>query len=81
MLGCIVAGDAVRRRVEEQMELWDLEPRWVVPGAHDAGVVNGYEHPHRLGADRWVALVGAAFWLSRRLPHEPEAEPGSGDDG
>jgi hypothetical protein len=28
----------------------------------------------------WVALVGAAFWLSRRLPHEPEAEPGSGDD-
>jgi type III pantothenate kinase len=59
MLGCVVAGDAVRRRVEEQMELWDLEPRWVVPGAHDAGVVNGYDHPHRLGADRWVALVGA----------------------
>ena len=27
-----------------------------------------------------IALVGAAFWLSRRLPHEPEAEPGSGDD-
>jgi type III pantothenate kinase len=59
MLGCAVAGEAVRRRVEEQMELWDLEPRWVVPGAHDAGVVNGYDHPHRLGADRWVALVGA----------------------
>jgi type III pantothenate kinase len=31
MLGCVVAGDAVRRRVEEQMELWDVEPRWVVP--------------------------------------------------
>lgn len=59
MLGCVVAGDAVRRRVEEQMEIWDLEPRWVVPGAHDAGVVNGYDHPHRLGADRWAALVGA----------------------
>ena len=29
----------------------------------------------------WVALIGAAFWLSRRLPREPEAEPGSGDDG
>jgi hypothetical protein len=28
----------------------------------------------------WVALVGAAFWLSRRLPHEPEADLGSGDD-
>ena len=31
MLGCIVAGDAVRRRVEQQMELWDIAPRWVVP--------------------------------------------------
>ena len=30
MLGCVVAGDAVRRRVEEQMGLWDVEPHWVV---------------------------------------------------
>lgn len=59
MLGCAVAGDAVRRRAEEQMELWDLEPHWVVPAEHDAGVRNGYDYPHRLGADRWVALVGA----------------------
>ena len=29
----------------------------------------------------WVGLVAAAFWLSRRLPREPEAEPGNGDDG
>jgi type III pantothenate kinase len=59
MLGCVVAGDAARRRVEEQMELWDFEPRWVVPTPHDGGVQNGYDHPHRLGADRWVALIGA----------------------
>lgn len=59
MLGCHVAGEAVRRRVEEQMEMWDVVPRWVVPAAEQAGVVNGYDHPHRLGADRWVALVGA----------------------
>lgn len=59
VLGCVVAGEAVRRRVEEQMEQWDVEPRWVVAGSHDAGVSNGYDHPHRLGADRWVALVGA----------------------
>ena len=66
MLGCNVAGDAVRRRVEEQLELWDVDPRWVVPSAHDGGVVNGYEHPGRLGADRWVALIGArARVLSR----------------
>jgi type III pantothenate kinase len=59
MLGCAVAGEAVRRRVEEQLELWDIEPHWVVPAAHGAGLINGYEHPHRLGADRWVALAGA----------------------
>ena len=58
MLGCVVAGDAVRRRVEEQMELWDVEPRWVVPDVQGGGVSNGYDFPHRLGADRWVALVG-----------------------
>ena len=59
MLGCVVAGDAVRRRVEEQMEIWDIEPRWVVPSAREAGLSNGYEFPSRLGADRWVALAGA----------------------
>jgi type III pantothenate kinase len=59
MLGCAVAGDAVRRRVEEQLELWDIEPHWVVPAAREAGIVNGYDHPGRLGSDRWVALAGA----------------------
>jgi type III pantothenate kinase len=59
MLGCVVAGDAARRRVEEQMEMWDVAPRWVVPSAHEAGLSNGYEHPNRLGSDRWVALAGA----------------------
>ena len=54
MLGSNVAGDAVLRRVEEQLELWDIEPRWIVPGAQGAGVVNGYDHPTRLGADRWA---------------------------
>jgi type III pantothenate kinase len=59
MLGCVVAGDTVRRRVEQQMELWDIEPHWVVPSSREAGLVNGYDHPSRLGADRWVALAGA----------------------
>ncbi len=59
MLGCVVAGEAVRRRVEEQLELWDIEPHWVVPAAQEAGLVNGYDHPSRLGADRWAALAGA----------------------
>ena len=58
MLGCVVAGDAVRRRVEEQLELWDIDPHWVVPSAAEAGLSNGYDYPSRLGADRWVALAG-----------------------
>ena len=59
MLGCVVAGEGVKRRVEEQLELWDVEPRWVVSGAQACGVVNSYDHPNRLGVDRWVALIGA----------------------
>ena len=59
VLGCVVAGDGVKRRVEEQLELWDVEPRWVVSTAAACGVINGYEHPNRLGVDRWVALIGA----------------------
>ena len=59
MLGSNVAGEAVRRRVEEQLGGWELTPRWVVPSAEVAGLHNGYDHPSRLGADRWVALAGA----------------------
>ena len=59
MLGSNVAGEGVRRRVEEQMELWDVSPRWVVSSRQACGVINGYDHPNRLGTDRWVALIGA----------------------
>jgi type III pantothenate kinase len=59
MLGCVVAGEGVRRRVEEQMDMWELTPKWVVPGLEAGGVHNGYDHPNRLGCDRFVALVGA----------------------
>lgn len=68
MLGCVVAGEGVKRRAEEQLELWDLAPRWVVSSAHACGVTNGYEYPNRLGVDRWVALIGA--W-HRVLAHGP----------
>lgn len=59
MLGCSVAADAIKRRVQEQMEeLWDVPAHWVVASAAEAGLVNGYDHPTRLGADRWVAMIG-----------------------
>jgi type III pantothenate kinase len=66
MLGCVVAGDALKRRAEEQMELWDVSPQWVVPSAEEAGLRNGYDFPTRLGADRWVAMVGARHRVLRR---------------
>ena len=50
VLGCVVAGDAVKRRVIEQMELWDVAPQWVVSSAAEAGLTNGYDHPARLGS-------------------------------
>ena len=71
MLGCVVAGDGVKRRVQEQMELWDVTPSWVVTSAQEAGLTNGYDHPSRLGSDRWVAMIGARHHVLSRGPARP----------
>ena len=71
MLGCVVAGDGVKRRVQEQMELWDVTPSWVVTSAQEAGLTNGYDHPSRLGSDRWVAMIGARHHMLARGPARP----------
>ena len=71
MLGCIVAGQAVKHRIEEQMELWSVEPRWVVASEAEAGLTNGYDFPARLGADRWVAMIGARQHMLRHGPARP----------
>jgi type III pantothenate kinase len=72
MLGCAVAADPVKRRVEEQMEeLWDVPAQWVVASAREAGLVNGYDHPTRLGSDRWVAMIGAWHRMLVRNPPKP----------
>lgn len=71
MLGCVVAGDAIKRRVHEQMEIWDVVPHWVVPSAQELGLINGYDHPSRLGADRWVAMIGARHHMLAQGPQRP----------
>jgi len=71
VLGSVVAGDGVKRRVEEQLEIWDAQPQWVVSKDHEAGVSNGYDHPARLGVDRWVALIGA----HQRLLQQGDLKP------
>ena len=59
VMGCIVAGEGVRRRVQEQLEIWDAVPQWVTSEGECAGLVNGYDYPSRLGVDRWIAMIGA----------------------
>ena len=71
ILGCIVASDAIKRRVAEQMDLWEVAPRWVVSSGQEAGLTNGYDHPSRLGADRWVAMIGAHHRLRRQGIDKP----------
>ena len=71
MLGCVVAGEGVKRRVEEQLEIWDVEPRWVVSSSQACGVINSYDHPSRLGVDRWVALIGARQRVLAQGPARP----------
>lgn len=71
VLGCIVAGDAIKRRVQEQLEQWDVSPQWVVSSAAEAGLTNGYDHPARLGSDRWVAMIGARQRMLRAGPARP----------
>ncbi len=71
VLGSVVASDAIKRRVEAQLEIWDAAPEWVVPSAAEAGVSNGYDHPARLGADRWVAMIGARQRLLARQQLRP----------
>ena len=71
ILGCVVAGDAIKRRVAEQMEIWDVLPRWVISSPQEAGLTNGYDHPARLGSDRWVAMIGAHHRLLARGVRKP----------
>jgi type III pantothenate kinase len=71
MLGCIVAGDAVKYLVQEQMELWDVTPQWVFSSAQEAGLTNGYDFPSRLGSDRWVAMIGAWHRSASQGPKRP----------
>jgi len=71
ILGCVVAAHAIKLRLQEQMELWDVAPQWVVASEAEAGLRNGYDHPTRLGADRWVAMIGAYHRMLSLGPPRP----------
>lgn len=59
MVACNVAGEMSRQRIEGFARGFGLPLQWLASSAAACGVVNGYEHPGQLGADRWAALIGA----------------------
>jgi type III pantothenate kinase len=69
ILGCIVAGTTIRHRLMEQLDHWQAVPSWVSASAAECGLTNGYDFPTRLGADRWVAMIGA--WHRKRRAQRP----------
>lgn len=53
-----VAGDAAERLVVGATQrLWGLAPFFAHADTHAYGVTIAYNAPHRLGVDRWLALV------------------------
>jgi len=60
-----VAGDAVGARLGERLRtLWPVTVEFVTAESAAGPVRNGYENWRLLGADRWLALVGA--WVHCR---------------
>ncbi|MDD9812027.1 MAG: type III pantothenate kinase [Gammaproteobacteria bacterium] len=62
-----VAGPAVEKIIAAVAgRVWNLQPAFIASPARQAGVVNSYPQPARLGGDRWAALVGARRMFPRR---------------
>jgi type III pantothenate kinase len=62
IIGCVVAGEVVKRRVVGLMQHWatlGTKPQWITSQREQCDVKNGYDYPWLLGADRWAALIGA----------------------
>lgn len=59
VLGTNVAGDAVAQRIAAALAPAGLQATWLRPSERRCGVINLYETPSQLGADRWAALIGA----------------------
>ncbi len=58
-LGVCVASKSVRSRVAALLAAHGITSHWVTASAAAGAVRNSYATPERLGADRWVAAIGA----------------------
>jgi type III pantothenate kinase len=56
--GVSVAGKALNKRVEDQLQSLGLTIQWLQPSRHLLGLHNYYVNPDQLGADRWAATIG-----------------------
>jgi type III pantothenate kinase len=65
-VGVNVAGEATRVRVEAQVARFRLGTEWLYATPFAGGVVNRYERPEQLGADRWASLVAARHRILAR---------------
>ncbi len=45
---------------------WQRTPHFIQSTANACGVQNAYAEPHRLGVDRWLAMIGAWFWTQQK---------------
>lgn len=56
VIGCNVAGAEFARKIEVALS---VPVAWITAKTAQCGVINGYDSPSSLGADRWAALIGA----------------------
>lgn len=65
--GVAVAKPELLAKVQAHLTALGVSPMTVLKSERVFGELrNGYDHPERLGADRWAALVGT--WCTRRAP-------------
>ncbi len=62
---CSVTRSEVAAKIDEVAQrTWGLQPEWAEVQALSGGVTNAYTEVHRLGVDRWLAIL-AAYKLAR----------------
>ncbi|MCK9510109.1 MAG: type III pantothenate kinase [Pigmentiphaga sp.] len=64
-LGSVVAAPGLQARLQQLVRAHSgIDIAWQVARPAALGLINGYREPHRLGADRWLSLVG--LWAHPR---------------
>lgn len=59
ILASNVAGESIAQIIRSACAAWSCEVEFVTAQAEQCGVRNSYDHPEKLGSDRWAALIAA----------------------